>query len=751
MSTPPSPTENSGADDNSNTPPDMDPSTQPNLPDDSPTVTPSRNAEDNLTAISISTDASLAVPGPLETHEKDSSVPEPQLGQQDDSTALDLTSTAGSGSKDPGNSTSPTSQDALNTRPIPSTPKRSVRTPFATPRSSKHVLPGISPRKTRFSPHKTLSTVSTKVKKKVGHPSNFEGKPLEFLQEKLQVYKKLKPRSKARLNFYVDVYAEFKEKFPDYQIRGRKDLPPLEVLDEEKRAKMSAEEVKEWDRSHKRKEQLRARSEEEILRDALKTWFQWHGGSVRAKDKVSVGRFLERVKINDRAPKKQQMTQVVMSHPEYKDMIKGMSKETGRDDRLPKRTKAATAFLKTLTDDQRKILEENAASKYSEAREKWKARKEGADGLEKLQVEQDMYRKSLGRIVQPFLDGLREVTGLDMALLIREDVDGQGEWDGTIFSAQEESAPKLADFDSDNLDPNFINFFYRWLQHLRSLKPSKDASQNSAQNDTQNDPQSNNSGVVEDASATIATTVSRKGKKKAKLKSLSEEESESEDSDEEISDWSSGVEDEDEEASNKGEGPASIGGAEDEVDGNLSFEEEPLLASLGLDKPIFETTSKPKRTKKARIDKTLKNETPSEESPPGEARDDQAQNEFASGVRNRLMEKRKQFINNSDGANVGNFSDLINELTVAGSETNRLWIAHVSVLSEVLEFEGSEQPEAPDVNPKDCLAGDSAGASGDDGQQEPNDVDTPKDSELPNPAELVKDVEPVTAACVALL
>ncbi|EEB98999.1 hypothetical protein MPER_01392, partial [Moniliophthora perniciosa FA553] len=82
------------------------------------------------------------------------------------------------------------------------------------------------------------------------------------------------------------------------------------------------------------------------------------------------------------------------------------------------------------------------------------------------------FRKSLGRIVQPLLDELREVTGLNTALLVGEDIDGQGDWDGAIYSSQSEGAPKLADFDPDDLDGKFVNFFYRWLQHLRSLEPT---------------------------------------------------------------------------------------------------------------------------------------------------------------------------------------------------------------------------------------------------------------------------------------
>ncbi|KAK7021043.1 hypothetical protein VNI00_017575 [Paramarasmius palmivorus] len=59
---------------------------------------------------------------------------------------------------------------------------------------------------------------------------------------------------------------------------------------------MTAEELKEWDKSFKKRQQHRARDNEEVLHN-----------------------------INNRAPKKQQIQQVVMSHPEYKDKVKDMS------------------------------------------------------------------------------------------------------------------------------------------------------------------------------------------------------------------------------------------------------------------------------------------------------------------------------------------------------------------------------------------------------------------------------------------
>ncbi|KAK7021044.1 hypothetical protein VNI00_017576 [Paramarasmius palmivorus] len=76
------------------------------------------------------------------------------------------------------------------------------------------------------------------------------------------------------------------------------------------------------------------------------------------------------------------------------------------------------------------------------------------------------------------------------------------------FSAEPELAPKLADFNVDNLNANFINFFYCWLQLLQSLKPSESSVGTSTQ------CQSNNT----NAPAAIVTTKNTENVPAAKRK-----------------------------------------------------------------------------------------------------------------------------------------------------------------------------------------------------------------------------------------
>ncbi|KAK7021996.1 hypothetical protein VNI00_017098 [Paramarasmius palmivorus] len=566
--------------------------------------------------------------------------------------------------------------DASTSAPAPpSTPRRLIITRNVTPRSSKRVLTRLSPKKPHASP---VKRAKSGVKKKVGNPGNFDGKPLEFLQEELKVYKKLKPRSRARSQFFVNNYAKFTEKFPDFRLPSKKSSPPPAELTAEERAKMTESECKEWDKSYKRKMEMRDRTEEQCLRDALKAWFQWHGGDVRAKDRVSVGRFLQQVKVNDRAPKKKQIPQVVMSHPDYRDVIKNLSEETGKFDRLTKCTEAATAFLKTLTDDQRKVLEEDINAQYLAAKSRWDVRKEGSDE-DKHRFNQEQYRKSLGRIVQPFLDGLRDVTGLDVGLLIGEDVDGQGNWDGAIYSAQADEAPKLADFDPEKLDANFVNFFYRWLQHLRSLSPSKD--QPSGVDDQVIDSATSTSGSENPPVAPASSTplTGKKGNNKALSPRGSDDDSGS-DSDEE-SDWSAkdGQIEEDVEDGDKSIAAEDQDATTEDEDAEpdngrpQTFEEErasnikrnkALLKKLGLDRPVFEA-KKPnqKRAKKERMEKAVtvgtqrrseRNKGVVKSYAEGEAAQDHSEDTVPSeendlvqrDALSRLMDMRKHFLDN---------------------------------------------------------------------------------------------------------
>ncbi|KAL0564156.1 hypothetical protein V5O48_017895, partial [Marasmius crinis-equi] len=116
-------------------------------------------------------------------------------------------------------------------------------------------------------------------------------------------------------------------------------LEPLPVLSKEKLKKMSRSQKN----ARKKKEQRRAATDEQ----------RTIAGRSNKGQQSNLDKFFRQLKICPKPPKKLPLYQFLMNHPKHQDTIKDNSEETGEEDRLPERTKAARDYVESLSAVQR--------------------------------------------------------------------------------------------------------------------------------------------------------------------------------------------------------------------------------------------------------------------------------------------------------------------------------------------------------------------------------------------------------------
>ncbi|EEB93034.1 hypothetical protein MPER_08368, partial [Moniliophthora perniciosa FA553] len=293
-----------------------------------------------------------------------------------------------------------------------------------------------------------------------GNPGNFSGPILDYLNERLPLYCALGKDTKAKERFFVDFFGNFFQEFPidRYPPPPRKPLPPLALKSPEELAAMTAKQRK----NYKRKLAVRSRTPEGHMIASLKNWFGWRGGANKPKNSIAVSRFLSCVKTKIAAPRRRQPVNVVMSHPDYKNDVKDLSLETGSDDRLPCRKRAAAEYLESLDEQTRSNITDIIEKDYDQ---RVKVRS-GEDGVSDEDAQKALYRRSFGNIMQHILDVWTVKTDLKIVVLAGEDLDGKSQFDTVVLSSGGPFAAKIDNFDVSRHD-DFLKYFYRWLRDIR--------------------------------------------------------------------------------------------------------------------------------------------------------------------------------------------------------------------------------------------------------------------------------------------
>ncbi|KAK7015895.1 hypothetical protein VNI00_019003 [Paramarasmius palmivorus] len=289
-----------------------------------------------------------------------------------------------------------------------------------------------------------------------GNPGNFKGEVLDHLEAAVPAYAKLPKGGKEREIFFRNFMGPFFTKFPieKYPPPPAKPLELVPIYTDEEWNALSADDKK----SHKRKVAVRNRSPKERQVAAVKQFFIWRVGGYKRKDNVSVKKYLDAVSSKLKAPRRRQAKNVVMTHPEYSTNVKSLSDETCQRDRLKYHNKAAKNYLDSLDESEKGKIEGIIKQDYE-------TRVASTSGISKG-VSSSRYRESFGALMQPIIDGLEEETGLKIVVLAGEDMDGKKSFDSVVLSSGGPPASKIDEFEVDR-HQEFLRYFYRWLRDIR--------------------------------------------------------------------------------------------------------------------------------------------------------------------------------------------------------------------------------------------------------------------------------------------
>ncbi|EEB93364.1 hypothetical protein MPER_07988 [Moniliophthora perniciosa FA553] len=177
---------------------------------------------------------------------------------------------------------------------------------------------------------------------------------------------------------------------------------------------MTSEERK----AHLKKVATRESTPEQRLAKAVKGFLFWRQGNLKKKEgELELSKLFQDLR-DQPPPRKRQLTHFLMTHPDYKGIIKDTSTESCTRDRLKCRKEAAKTLIKELeAEGKLDGIVQDRDQEHADAMEVWKSRE---------QEQVDSYRASIGNVVQPILNRLQEETGLHFVLLGGEDVDGKG-------------------------------------------------------------------------------------------------------------------------------------------------------------------------------------------------------------------------------------------------------------------------------------------------------------------------------------
>ncbi|KAK7017911.1 hypothetical protein VNI00_018523 [Paramarasmius palmivorus] len=553
-------------------------------------------------------------------------------------------------------------------------------------------------------------------KRRSGNPGNFEGEQLAMLEEAYPEYEKLPRRSKESGDWLRAMTVKFLEKFPvaKYPPPPAKQLDPVPDVDlnsltprrrKAHRKRVAAVEIND--------------SAEGRQAQAVQRFFYWRASNLRGKEGESVVKFLNQMTKVEKRPRKQRVGNFLMSHPDYKDKVAEQSKETGRRDRLQSRQKAAKSVWNSMEDEERKDVTDGIQKKLEAALNSHGDNQEGTSGDN---VRNSRTRRSVGRIMQPIIDTVHRLTGLSVVVLVGEDMNGNDLFDSATLSASPPGTPKITQFNTDKFRP-FIEFFFRWLRFIRQDQLSKGLLKEATSpepeinGDSTNTPSS--SGTVQDLPPTgtpppTKSVVNKgKGKEIAKLGDDSSAESSDDMSMRGGDDDAYG---EDELSEEEPEAPVRRvceptqypeGSYMAERAENIRRNKE-MLASLGLDRNIFEMPSKSGTAKKGKSAKPNRptNDAPRRSSRLSKASAPEGRNEIndkqdasslepvrsvTSQGRQRILGQCEKFIEDDPAVTTATLTDLVVELTTEGSDERSAWVAYVSQLSDVW-FQRQENP-----------------------------------------------------------
>ncbi|KAL0574844.1 hypothetical protein V5O48_007117 [Marasmius crinis-equi] len=242
-----------------------------------------------------------------------------------------------------------------------------------------------------------------KAKRRRGNPGAFTDTQRDYFESHYDEFLSHPRKDKAK--FWDSFFPTYFELFPV------EDFPPPPVakalgnLSEADRAALGNKELKARKRSEKRREL----DEYGRMKDSIKNWYQQR----QKKGSNSVQPFLRRIALvqKDPPPRKRQLRQFLITHPEYKDKVVARSTETSARNRLDRRLEAASDMIAEMPQEEKARVIQERDKLHQNAKAVWVEKNKG-NGLPQVDEEERVSaRESLPAFIQPLLEVVQDMTG----------------------------------------------------------------------------------------------------------------------------------------------------------------------------------------------------------------------------------------------------------------------------------------------------------------------------------------------------
>ncbi|KAL0565552.1 hypothetical protein V5O48_016467 [Marasmius crinis-equi] len=329
----------------------------------------------------------------------------------------------------------------------------------------------------------------------------FSDEAVAFLASRLPDYLALGSK-KARRGYWQVVLPDFVANFPDQLELEKK--AKVKKVEEKTDAELEAM-SKKARRAFKARLKHSRYNPKQCLLFRIKNWFWWRLGR-KSGDKRPFQPLFDDMKKGRNPPRRRQLAHIVMD--EYAEEVKARSKETSFKDQLPCRAAAARDLLDSMEPPVRMALMKKREEEFEEAMRVYKGQqatveedKDNEDGgeegeetgrssydqastskaspapgwskmTEEQRAEMLRCREGFIPIVQPFLDGLRDLTGYSMVLLAGVCTDPkEKKFTQATVHSKPGDMPDFAEHSGEKFK-EFGKLFWRWL---RDIKVATDA------------------------------------------------------------------------------------------------------------------------------------------------------------------------------------------------------------------------------------------------------------------------------------
>ncbi|KAL0564483.1 hypothetical protein V5O48_017566, partial [Marasmius crinis-equi] len=301
-------------------------------------------------------------------------------------------------------------------------------------------------------------------KRRRRNPGNFTDSQRDFFESHYDEFAAHPRKDKSK--FWDSFFPSYFELFPLEEFPPPPVAKPLAEISEADRAALGNEELK----ARKRNEKRRELDETGRMKDSIKNWFQQR----QQKGSKSVEPFLNRMATlqKDPPPRKRQLRQFLVTHPDYKDKVMARSTETSARDRLEKRLEAAVRIIAEMPGEEKAKVVEQRDELHKKARAVW-VEKNKAKGLLQSDEERKSARELLPAFIQPLLEVVRDLTGYSVFFQAGIDTgssDLKNRFESVSMCSTHEGAPEFVDFNIHAFQ-RFGTDFNGWLQTVKTHAP----------------------------------------------------------------------------------------------------------------------------------------------------------------------------------------------------------------------------------------------------------------------------------------